>query len=151
MAPSDRVLDMGTGSGCWHGGATARGGGSAGCGFDSVAIDCARDYAQVNGFDQRLTLSVGNARGEQPHDSVRAYTGPREFGSADLAGCRRDPLPLCGRRRAIVAVRSLVEQRAEIEAAYAAYGVYVKAARVRDGWIALEAVGMESCEGGLCS
>jgi len=45
----------------------------------------------------------------------------------------------------------LIEQRAEIEAAYASHGVYVKAVRERDGWIALEAVAMESCEGGLCS
>ena len=45
----------------------------------------------------------------------------------------------------------LVEQRAEIEAAYAARGVYVKAVREREGWLALEATGMESCEGGLCS
>ena len=45
----------------------------------------------------------------------------------------------------------LVDQRAEIEAAYAARGVYMTVARERDGWLALEATAMESCEGGLCT
>ena len=44
---------------------------------DPVAIDCARDYAQVNGFDQRLTLSVGNAKGSSGMTRSRLHWSSR--------------------------------------------------------------------------
>lgn len=152
VTPSDRVLDVGTGSGVLAMVALRLGAAEAvGVDFDPVAIDCARHYAQVNGFDDRLTLKVGNARGEQPHDRfaptlVLANLDRQTLLDAGETLCRY----ATGGGRLLLS-GALIEQRTEIEAAYAAYGVYVKAARVRDGWIALEAVGMESCEGGLCS
>lgn len=152
VTPSDRVLDVGTGSGVLAMVALRLGAAEAvGVDFDPVAIDCARDYARVNGFDRRLTLSVGNARGEQLHDSfaptlVLANLDRQTLLDAGEALCR---YAADGARLLLSGL--LPEQRAEIEAAYAARGVYVKVARTRDGWVALEAVGMESCEGGLCS
>lgn len=152
VTSSDRVLDVGTGSGVLAMVALRLGAAEVmGMDFDPVAIECARDYARVNGFDDRLTLTVGNARGEQPH----APFAPTLI----LANLDRQTLldggeTLCryaaGGARLLLS-GLLIEQRVEIEAAYASHGVYVKAARARDGWIALEAVGMESCEGGLCS
>lgn len=152
VAPSDRVLDMGTGSGLLAMVALRLGAAEAlGVDVDPVAIDCARDYAQVNGFDQRLTLSVGNAKGEQWHDAfaptlVLANLDRQTLLDAGEALCRY----AAGGARLLLS-GLLVEQRAELEAAYGSHGVYVKAARVRDGWVALETIGMESCEGGLCS
>jgi len=148
---TDRVLDVGTGSGLLAMVALRLGAAAAkGVDVDPVAIDCARDYAQVNGFDERLTLAVENVRA-QPHDTFEP--------TLVLANLDRQTLldavePLC--RRASSGARLLlsgllIEQREEIETAYASHGVYVKAVRERDGWIALEAMGMESCEGGLCS
>lgn len=152
VTPSDRVLDVGTGSGVLAMVALRLGAAEAmGVDFDPVAIDCASEYAQVNGFDKRLTLSVGNARGEQPHHSfaptlVLANLDRQTLLDAGETLCR---YAADGARLLLSGL--LLEQRAEIEAAYAARGVYVKVARTSDGWVALEAVGMESCEGGLCS
>jgi ribosomal protein L11 methyltransferase len=152
VTPSDRVLDVGTGSGVLAMVALRLGAAEAvGVDFDPVAIDCARDYAQVNGFDNRLTLSVGNALGGQLRDSfsptlVLANLDRQTLLDAGETLCRY----AAGGARLLLS-GLLIEQRAEIESAYAAHGVYVKAARTRDGWVALEAVGMESCEGGLCS
>jgi ribosomal protein L11 methyltransferase len=152
VGPGDRVLDVGTGSGVLAMVALRLGAAEAmGVDFDPVAIDCAREYAQTNGFDGRLTLSVANARGEQLHDPIPP--------TLVLANLDRQTLLDAGEtlcRYAVGGARLLLsglllEQRAEIEAAYAARGVYVKVARTRDGWVALEAVGMESCEGGFCS
>jgi ribosomal protein L11 methyltransferase len=152
VTSSDRVLDVGTGSGVLAMAAVRLGAAEVvGVDSDPVAIDCAREYAQVNGFDSRLTLSVGNAREERPHDSfaptlIVANLDRQTLLDAGEVLCRY----ATGGARLLLS-GLLLEQRAEIEAAYAARGVYVKGARIRDGWVALEAVGMESCEGGLCS
>lgn len=148
----DRVLDVGTGSGVLAmltlrlGAAEVRG-----VDIDPVAIDCAREYARVNAMDERLTFSVTNILSEQPQDSfvptlVLANLDRQTLLEAAETLCRY----AAGGARLLLS-GLLLEQRAEIEAVYAAHGVYVKTARGRDGWVALEAVGMESCEGGLCS
>lgn len=152
VTPSDRVLDVGTGSGVLAMVALRLGAGAAvGEDCDPVAIECARDYAQANGFDGRLTLAVRDAQGERAQDRFEP--------TLVLANLDRQTLllaadTLCqyasGGARLLLS-GLLVEQRNEIEAAYAARGVYVKAVREREGWLALEATGMESCEGGLCS
>jgi ribosomal protein L11 methyltransferase len=71
VTPTDRVLDAGTGSGVLAMVAIRLGAAEAvGEDFDPVAIECARDYAQVNGFDARLTLAVEYAQTQKsPTDS----------------------------------------------------------------------------------
>ncbi|MBS0170323.1 MAG: 50S ribosomal protein L11 methyltransferase [Nitrospira sp.] len=152
VMPTDRVLDVGTGSGILAMVALRLGADAAvGEDCDPVAIDCAREYAQTNGFDGRLMLVVRDAQGAQALDRIPP--------TLVLANLDRQTLllaadSLCGYASGgarLLLSGLLVDQRAEIEAAYAARGVYVKAVRERDGWLALEAAAMESCEGGLCS
>lgn len=152
VTPSDRVLDLGTGSGVLAMLTLRLGAAEAtGVDVDPVAIDCAREYARVNGMDKRLTFSVANVRTEQPHDS---FTPTLVLANLDRQTLLEAAETLChyaaGGARLLLS-GLLLEQRGEIEAVYASRGVYVKAARDRDGWVALEAVGMESCEGGRCS
>lgn len=151
VTQTDRVLDVGTGSGVLAMVALRLGAEQAvGEDFDPVAIDCAREYAQTNGFDGRLRLVVQDAQGDRVPDSF--------IPTLVLANLDRQTLLLAADslcRYASAGARLLlsgllVDQRAEIEAAYAARGVYAKAARERDGWLALEMAAMESCDGGLC-
>jgi ribosomal protein L11 methyltransferase len=151
VTPSDRVFDMGTGSGVLAMVALRLGAGAArGVDSDPIAIDCAREYAQVNGFDQRLTLSVGNATGEQWHDAFAPTLVVANLDRQTLLDAREAVCRYAAGGARLLLSGLLVEQRAEIEVAYGSQGVYIKGARERDGWLALEAVGMESCQGGLC-
>jgi len=152
VKPTDRVLDVGTGSGVLAMVALRLGAEAAvGEDFDPVAIDCAREYAQLNGFDGRLTLAVSEAQVERAEDS---FTPTLVLANLDRQTLLLAADSVCryatGGARLLLS-GLLVDQRAEIEAAYAARGVYVTVARERDGWLALEAAAMESCEGGLCS
>lgn len=152
VKPTDRVLDVGTGSGVLAMVALRLGAEAAvGEDFDPVAIDCAREYAQLNGFDGRLTLAVREAQVERAEDS---FTPTLVLANLDRQTLLLAADSVCryatGGARLLLS-GLLVDQRAEIEAAYAARGVYVTVARERDGWLALEATAMESCEGGLCT
>lgn len=152
VKPTDRVLDVGTGSGVLAMVALRLGAEAAvGEDFDPVAIDCAREYAQLNGFDGRLTLAVSEAQVERAEDS---FTPTLVLANLDRQTLLLAADSVCryatGGARLLLS-GLLVDQRAEIEAAYAARGVYVTVARERDGWLALEATAMESCEGGLCT
>jgi ribosomal protein L11 methyltransferase len=152
VKPTDRVLDVGTGSGVLAMVALRLGAEAAvGEDFDPVAIDCAREYAQLNGFDGRLTLAVREAQVERAEDS---FTPTLVLANLDRQTLLLAADSVCryatGGARLLLS-GLLVDQRAEIEAAYAARGVYVAVARERDGWLALEATAMESCEGELCT
>ena len=152
VQPGDRVLDVGTGSGVLAMVALRLGAKEAlGVDFDAVAVDCAREYAQINGFDRRLTLAVGHAQSGQPHDR---FDPTLVLANLDRQTLLASADSLCGYAAGgarLLLSGLLLEQRYEIEEAYASRGVYVKAVRERDGWLALEATGMESCDGGLCS
>ena len=152
VTPTDRVLDVGTGSGVLAMVALRLGAAEAvGEDFDPVAIECARDYAQVNGFDVRLTLAVENAQRQKSH---HRFEPTLVLANLDRQTLLNAAETLCGYASGgarLLLSGLLIDQRAEIEAAYAGHGVYVRASRERDGWIALEATGMESCDGGLCS
>lgn len=152
VQPGDRVLDVGTGSGILAMVALRLGATEAlGVDFDAVALECAREYAQVNGFDGRLTLAVGQAQSGRTYDTSAPTL---VLGNLDRQTLLVSAESLC--RYAAAGARLLlsgllVEQRSEIEVTYASRGVYVNAVRERDGWLALEAMGMESCDGDLCS
>lgn len=152
VQPGDRVLDVGTGSGVLAMVAVRLGARDAlGVDVDAVAVDCAREYAQVNGFDGRLTLAVGQAQGTPLHDTFQPTLVLANLDRQTLLASAES---LCGYATAgarLLLSGLLVEQRQEIEAAYASRGVYVNAIRERDGWLALAATGMETCDGDVCS
>ena len=148
VTPQDLVLDVGTGSGILAmatlrlGAARARG-----VDHDAVAVDCAREYAAVNGFDDRLTLEVASA---EAGGIVDPFVPTLVVANLDRQILLAAVKPLAryvsdGARLLLSGL--LVEQRAEIEQAYAAHGAYVVGSQERDGWTALELGAVESCEG----
>ncbi len=152
VRPGDRVLDVGTGSGVLAMVAVRLGATEAmGVDLDAVAVDCAREYAQVNGFDGRLTLAVGQAQGTEPRDTFQPNLVLANLDRQTLLACAENLCAYAVGGARLLLSGLLVEQRPEIEAAYASRGVYVKHVRERDGWLALEATGMETCDGDVCS
>ncbi len=146
VSDGDTVFDIGTGTGILAMIALRLGAKRAvGVDSDPVAIACAREYATQNGFGTELTLIVGTATSLSPEDASYCLV----LANLDR-GTVLDAAPaLAGyaRRGAKVLVSGiLTDQKTDIENAFAAEDIYVSQVREKDGWIALEAAAMESCE-----
>jgi ribosomal protein L11 methyltransferase len=144
----ESVLDVGAGSGILAMAALRLGAASAlGVECDPVAVDCARDYAAGNGFESNLefrcgTLEEVDRQGELRPDLVLANLD------------RRTLLLLCdalaryvshGARLLLSGI--LVEQEREIVEAFSKVGAMLIQRREQEGWVALELLVAESCEG----
>ncbi len=141
----ERVLDVGTGSGILAMAAVRLGAKSAqGIDNDPVAIDCAREYAAVNGFGPELELQVATLEAITP--------GPVDLVLANLdcntllASVRFfEPFLKQGARLLLSGI--LPDDRSAIAAAFAEAGGSVAGSKERDGWLALEVLKPDSCEG----
>ena len=145
----ERILDVGTGSGILAMAAVRLGAESAiGIDNDPVAIDCALGYAELNGFGPELDLRTVTMS-ELSEEEARTVT-------LVLANLDRrtllDSVPLLApyleRGARLLLSGLLVEDRAEIAAAFAAVGGAVHGSREAEGWLALEVLAPDSCEGG---
>ena len=140
------VLDVGAGSGILAMIALRLGATSAlGVECDAVAVDCARDYARENGFGRELQLVCGTlsdvAGSSRPHLVL-----------ANLD--RQTLLLLCdelaeyvthGARLLLSGI--LLDQEQEILEAFSKVGALFSQRREQEGWVALELLMGESCEG----
>jgi len=144
----ESVLDVGAGSGILAMAALRLGAASAlGVECDPVAVDCARDYAAENGLETNLefrcgTLEEVDRQGELRPDLVLANLD------------RRTLLLLCdelaryvshGARLLLSGI--LLEQEREIVEAFSKVGAMLCQRREQEGWVALELLVAESCEG----
>jgi len=140
----ESVLDVGTGSGLLAMAALRFGGGLAvGLDHDPVAIECAQEYALVNRFGPELSLQCGKLEGLPGHqmfDLVLANLDREtlcQLGD-QLAGHTRTRLLISG---------LLLDQREEVAAALVSAGLYPGRQRESEGWLAVEFLRNESCEG----
>ncbi|MDP1945901.1 MAG: 50S ribosomal protein L11 methyltransferase [Nitrospirota bacterium] len=142
----ESVLDVGSGSGILAMVALRLGAASAlGVECDSVAVDCARDYAIENGFGRELQLVCGTlsdvAGSSRPHlvlanlDRQTLLLLCDELGEYATHGAR---LLLSG---------ILLDQEQEILDAFSKVGALFSQRREQEGWVALELLMGESCEG----
>ncbi|MBH0200240.1 MAG: 50S ribosomal protein L11 methyltransferase [Nitrospira sp.] len=140
----ESVLDVGTGSGILAMAALRLGAGQAvGLDHDPVAIECAQGYAVLNRFGAELSLHCSELDG---------LPGPQWF---DLVLANLDRQSLCrlasqlaGRTGTRLLVSGLlVDQREEVAAALASAGLYPGRQRESEGWLAVEFLRSESCEG----
>jgi ribosomal protein L11 methyltransferase len=146
----ETVLDLGTGSGILAMVALRLGARRArGIDCDPVAIDCAREYADQNGFGKELAWQVGPA----------AFISAQESFACDLLLANLDRqaildsvevLGASARRGARLLLSGLLDdQSAEIERALACEGLYVRTARKREGWLALDVGAAQPCDEAL--
>jgi ribosomal protein L11 methyltransferase len=142
------VLDVGAGSGILAMVALRLGAASGlGVECDPVAVDCARGYAKENGFGTDLefrcgTLEEVDRQGELRPDLVLANLD------------RQTLLLLCDRLAQYVSHGArlflsgiLLDQEHEIVEAFSKLDVMSVQRREQDGWVALELLMVESCEG----
>lgn len=148
VGPRDLVLDVGTGSGILAMAALRLGAHRAtGVDHDAVAIDCAREYAAVNGFDDRLTLDVAAAEEDGAIESFKPTVVLANLDRQTLLAAVESLSGYVAQGARLLLSGLLLDQRSEIEQAYAAHRAYVVQARERDGWLALELLAVEGCEG----
>jgi ribosomal protein L11 methyltransferase len=142
------VLDVGAGSGILAMVALRLGAASAlGVECDSVAVDCARDYATENGFGNNIEFRCGTLKEVDRQGELRP--------DLVLANLDRQTLSLLcdelaqyvshGARLLLSGI--LLDQEQEIVEMFSKVDVMVVQRREQDGWIALQLLMVESCEG----
>jgi ribosomal protein L11 methyltransferase len=144
----ESVLDVGAGSGILAMASLRLGATSAlGVECDPVAVDCARDYGSENGFGSNLEFRCGTL---EELDQVGAPKPDLILANLD----RQTLLQLCddlaryvsqGARLLLSGI--LIEQEREIVEAFSANGALLFQRREQEGWVALEMLMAESCEG----
>ena len=142
------VLDVGAGSGILAMVALRLGATSAlGVECDPVAVDCARDYAAENGFGSNLEFRCGTLEEVDPPGRLKPDLVLANLDCQTL-------LLLCdalaqyvshGARLLLSGI--LLDQEQEIIEAFSNVGAMLLQRREQDGWVALELLMAESCEG----
>jgi ribosomal protein L11 methyltransferase len=142
------VLDVGAGSGILAMVALRLGVDSAlGVECDPVAVECAQDYLKENGFGDGLEFRCGTLEEIDPQGTLRP----------DLILANLDCLTLLllcdelgrylshGARLLLSGI--LLDQEQEILVAFSRVGAMLSRRREQEGWVALELLMVESCEG----
>ena len=136
LCGGERVLDVGTGSGILSMAAIRLGASSAlGIDNDPVAVECARDYACVNGFGAELELRVGSFDecADEDFDVIVANID----GKTLPALCPH--LPRLLKPGGMICLSGLQEHDLEhITATLNSAGFTVKTKSARDEWLVLE-------------
>ncbi|HSL04666.1 MAG TPA: 50S ribosomal protein L11 methyltransferase [Nitrospiraceae bacterium] len=142
------VLDVGAGSGILAMAALRLGADTAlGVECDPVAVDCAREYAVENGFGSNLEFRCGTLEEVDPQSELRP-----DLVLANLD--YRTLLLLCdalaqyvshGARLLLSGI--LLDQEQEIVEVFSKVGATLFQRHEQEGWVALELLVAESCEG----
>jgi ribosomal protein L11 methyltransferase len=147
---SERVLDVGTGSGILAMAAVRLGAQSAiGVECDPVAVECAREYVLENGLDDRIDLVCGSLdhikrQERRPIDLVLANLDRQTL--LLLA----DELADCGEGGATLLLSGiLIDQEMEIVERFATLGLARVERREQEGWVALKLITPEACDGAV--
>ena len=140
----EAVLDVGTGSGLLAMAALRFGAFYAvGIDNDPVAIECSQEYAEVNRFGAEFVLQCGELSELRKGPSFNLV----------LANLDRQTLLQLADRLAeyvhgtLLVSGVLLDQQEEIVAAFAAVGLYPGRRRELDGWVAMEFLPVQTCEG----
>ncbi|TKB91358.1 MAG: 50S ribosomal protein L11 methyltransferase [Nitrospira sp.] len=144
----EQVLDVGAGSAILSMAAVKLGAASAiGVEIDSVAVDCAKEYVELNGLADRIEVLCGTLA-DLPQ-------GRRTTADLVLANLDRqtvlnlaDDLVCSALGGASILVSGiLVEQRAEIMDRLSSLGLACVERREDEGWVAMKFLRPESCDG----
>ncbi len=147
IAGGETVLDLGTGSGILAMVALRLGAGRAiGIDCDPVAIDCAREYAEQNGFGEELSWQVGTAASLPAQESLVSDLLLANLDRQAILDSVEALATFSKRGARLLLSGLLADQLPEVERALAFEGLYVRTAREREGWLALDAGAASSCD-----
>ena len=144
----EHILDVGAGSAILAMAAVKLGAASAiGVEIDSVAVDCAKEYVELNGLADRIEVLCGTLA-DLPQ-------GRRTTADLVLANLDRqtvlnlaDDLACSALGGVSILVSGiLVEQQAEIMDRLSSLGLACLERREADGWVAMKFLRPESCDG----
>lgn len=140
------VLDVGSGSGILAMVALRLGAQAAvAVENDPVAVECARDYAKDNRFGAELELLCGTLSDLTERSRPDLVLANLDRQTLLLLCDELAPYGMAGARLLFSGL--LVDQEAEVMERYSRAGLYPANRREQDGWVALELVRAESCEG----
>lgn len=144
----ESVLDVGTGSGILAMVALRLGACRAlGIDHDPVAVACASEYRTLNRFGPELllvasTLGAVTSINRQPFDVVMANL------DAQTALANAESLSALTASRGVLMLSGLLAtDRKDVTTVMSRYGRYPSRVRERDGWIAMELLVSEVCDG----
>lgn len=137
VKPGDRVFDVGTGSGILAIAAIRLGAHRADCvDVETVAVRAARENAERNGVEERMTVELGSAGPGQP------FQGEYDFVLANIIARilieLSEALVVSARPGGHLVLAGIIESReAEVVNAFADQGATVVTRRQLDDWVSL--------------
>ena len=144
----ESVLDVGTGSGILAMVALRLGAGSAlGVECDPVAVDCARDYARENGFGNALEVRCGRLQDVDRQGTLRPDVVLANLDRQTLVQLSDALARYVGHGARLLLSGILLEQEEEMIEMFSKVGALVVQRREQEGWVAVDLLMAESCEG----
>jgi ribosomal protein L11 methyltransferase len=135
----ERVLDLGTGSGILAMAAVRLGARSAlGLDIDPVAIECAHENAQVNGFGPELQFRIGTLAEPESQRFERWDLIVANLDRRTILAIVPELAPWRTSGSTVLLSGLLREDRDDVATAFGKFGVAIRSSRERDGWLALE-------------
>ncbi len=144
----EQVLDVGAGSAILAMAAIKLGAGSAlGVECDPVAVECAQDYVRMNGLESRIQLHCGTLEDVRDRPLSPGALVLANLDRATLLAASADLARYAAHGARLLLSGLLLEQEAEVLDRYAERGLARAGRNEREGWVALELIMPESCEG----
>ena len=142
------VLDVGAGSGILAMVALRLGADSAlGVECDPVAVECAQDYAAENGLGDQLTFRCGTLNDIDRQGALRPDLILANLDRQTLLLLREKLGGYVSHGARLLLSGILLDQEQEIIEAFSHVGAMLSRRREQEGWVALELLMGESCEG----
>jgi ribosomal protein L11 methyltransferase len=142
------VLDVGAGSGILAMVALRLGADSAlGVESDPVAVECAQDYLKENGFGDGLEFRCGTLEEIDPQGTLRPDLILANLDGRTLLLLSDALGRYVGHGARLLLSGILLDQEDEIIEAFSRVGAMLSRRCEQEGWVALELLMVESCEG----